>query len=452
MKKTLIVALVFALACPLFFGCSNAGPRKYVFFGDPQPEKVEMFEDYWEDYPFKPDDPSLPLRRGKGGVIRFFKKGSYTKSILVDGELTVNVYYSQREGLALTQPDEQMVLTSEELNGKHRKFSKDVGYTYHVYLDLGEYDQPEAEITILSIFKDAKTKQATLSKEIRTTTLGTSPPVPKEKEQTETDAEKIARRLLGSDEEIENPIAELQARYSVRSKAKEDKLEATKNTRLRETIDLSDSKFEDISPTGTTKSVSYLEEARKNRSETLRKLIDDNLEKEEYYREKRRLEAERSRENASSNGTELSSLRDAPGLSNPMNFNGVQTSYVDLQKATAQNYETIANQLSERAKEEYARREREKEEYAKRANASETSEEFPRFGDATPLENAKARYAEESVVKERLYADPLNNGYERATLTRPSEEALKKTSELDSLDDLIPDSSAPPTEIYVKKM
>ena len=442
MKKPLIFALVCALASSFFLGCSNAGPRKYVFFGDPQPEKVEMFEDYWEDYPFRPDDSSLPLRRGKGGVIRFFKKGSYTKSILVDGELTVNVYYSQREGVTLTQPDAQMILTSEELNKKHRKFNKDVGYTYHVYLDLGEYDQPEEEITILSVFRDAKTNQATLSKEIRTTTLGTSPPVPKEKERVETDAEKIARRLLGSDEEIENPIAELQARYSVRSKAKEDKLEATKDTRLRNTIDLSDSKFEDIEPTGTAKSVSYLEESQRNRNEAFKRLIDENLEKEEYYREKRRQEADRVREDRDDAKTNISSLRDAPTPSSPMNFNGIRTPYVDLQQATSQNYESLANQFSERAKEEYA----------KRANATESSKESPYLKDAASFENAETTYANERGVRDRIYGDPLTNGYERAKPVRPSEEALKKTSELDSLDDLVPDSSAPPTEIYVKKI
>ncbi len=442
MKKPLILVFVCIFACPLLFGCTNVGPRKYVFFGDPQPEKVEMFEDYWNDYPFKPDDPSLPLRRGKGGVIRFFKKGSYTKSILVDGELTVNVYYSQREGVTLTQPDAQMVLTSEELNGKHRKFSKDTGYSYHVYLDLGEYDQPEAEITILSVFKDGKTGQATLSKEIRTTTLGTSPPVKKEEERVETDAEKIARRLLGSDEEIENPIAELQARYSVRNKAKAEQQESTKGTRLRETIDLSDSRFEDMPPTETANDSSFLEEAQKNRDETLKKLLDDNLEKEEYYREKRRSEAEQIRKGDASNKSTLSALRDSPGLSDSMNFNNVQTSYIDLQQATEQNYAKLANQFSERAKEEYARR----------ADNSESESNTVHIEDATSIESAKLEYSQKSVAQDQIYAHPLENGYERAKPSRISEEALKKPSELDSLDDLIPDSSAPQTEVYVKKI
>ena len=443
MKKPLTLLLVCVFACPFLYGCSNVGPRKYVFFGEPQPEKVEMFEDYWDDYPFKPDDPSLPLRRGKGGVIRFFKKGSYTKSILVDGELTVNVYYSQREGVTLTQPDAQMVLTSEELNGKHRKYSKDTGYSYHVYLDLGEYDQPEAEITILSIFKDAKTKQATLSKEIRTKTLGTSPPVPKTEERVETDAEKIARRLLGSDEEIENPIAELQARYSVRHKAKENEQESTKGTRLRETIDLSDSKFEDITPAETTKSVSYLEEVQRNRDETLKRLMDENQEKEKYYREKRRLEAEEIRQERTSSESNLSSLRDSNGLSNTMNFDNIQTtSYRDLQLTTAKNFTTLANQFSERAKEEYA----------KGAEKSTSQSDSVYIEDNGNIDDAKARYAEKSVVQDQIFSAPLANGYEIAKPSRPSESALKNPSELDSLDDLVPDSSAPPTEIYVKKM
>lgn len=443
MKKQIAAALLTALVLSVFAGCSSVGPRKYVFFGDPKPEKVEMFEDYWEDYPFRPDDPELPLRRGKGGVIRFFKKGSYSRSILVDGDLTVNVYYSQRDGITLTQPDSQMHLTSAELNEKHRRFSKENGYSYHVFLDLGEYDQPEAEITILSVFKDAKTGQATLSKEIRTSTLGTSPPVKEEVETPESDAEKIARRILGSDEEIENPIAELQARYSVRVKAKEDQYEATKDTRLRESVDVSDSKFEDLAEGGTTRSVSYLEQAQRNRDANLQKIIDENQAKEEYYREKRLQETENYKEQLRTGNDGISALRDAPGASNTMNFNNVQRSYVDLQKATAQKYESISNRFSERAMEEYAKG---PQDTRKGSDVAAVN-----VNDATSIEGAKTRYSEEYQKKDQVYANPLANGYEQAKPSRVSEAALKKPSELDSLDDLIPDSFAQPTEVYVKK-
>ena len=74
MKKPFAATIAIVVTLATTLGCSSVGPRKYVLFGDPQPEKVEMFEDFWRDYPFKPDDPTLPLRRGKGGVIRFFKK------------------------------------------------------------------------------------------------------------------------------------------------------------------------------------------------------------------------------------------------------------------------------------------------------------------------------------------------------------------------------------------
>jgi hypothetical protein len=127
-----LCALLVSFATTL--GCSSVGPRKYVFFGDPKPEKVEIFEDFWSDEygAFKPDDPSLPLRRGKAGVVRFFKKNSYSRAILVDGTLTVNVYEGDEPGITLTQPDAQMVLTSEELNESHRQFDKKTGYTYHI--------------------------------------------------------------------------------------------------------------------------------------------------------------------------------------------------------------------------------------------------------------------------------------------------------------------------------
>lgn len=442
MKNQLVISLLVALVCAMASGCSSAGPRKYVFFGDPQPEKVEMFEDYWEDYPFKPDDPELPLRRGKGGVIRFFKKGSYSKAILVDGDLTVKVYYSQREGVTLTQPDAQMVVTSEELNEKHRKFDKETGYSYHVFLDLGEYDQPEEEITILSVFKDAKTGQVTLSKEIRTKTLGTSPPVKKEKVVPETEEEKIARRILGDEKELENPIAELQARYSIKNKRREEELDATKNTRVRETIDVSNSRFEDLDKSNPNKSVSYLQQIQKNRDEALQKIMDDNLAKESFYREKRSQEAEKYRIEQASRSDNISSLRDAPGMSYPMNFDNVPKSYIDLQKATSQNYENIASQFSERAMEEYA----------KKSDSPASEKGAAPNNDAMMLEDARARYAQESKSQEQIYGSPLANGYELPKPSHISSEVVTKPSEQDSLNDLLPDPSAPPTEIYVKKM
>lgn len=441
MKKSLVSTLLLSFVCCATFGCSGAGPRKYVLFGEPQPEKVEMFEDYWQDYPFRPDDPKLPLRRGKGGVIRFFKKGSYTKSILVDGELTVNVYYDQRDGVTLTEPDEQMVLSSKELN-EHRKFDKEVGYSYHIFLDLGVYDQPEAEITILSVFKDAKTGQATLSKEIRTTTLGTSPPVKKVKDKPETDAEKIARRILGSDEEIENPIAELQARYSIRNKNHNDELEKTGNTRLRQTVDVSDTEFEDLTSRNSNKSVSYLEEIQKNRDAALQKLIEENQAKEERYRANRSRQTEDYRNQKASGDEGLSSLREAPGLAYPANFNNVTKSYVDMQQAISSNYERQANQFSERAKEEYAK------------GTVDSSRETQRRSteEATAVENAKQRYIDESTNQDEVLGSPLTHGYELPKPARTSNKILETPSEQDLLNDFAPDSSAPQTEVYVKKM
>ena len=103
MKKHGLLLLFLAVSAVMALGCSNAGPRKYLIFGEYTPEKVEAFEDYWSDFPFKPNDPDLPLRRGKGGVIRFFKKNNYTRSIMVDGDLTVNVYYENGSYVKRTQ-------------------------------------------------------------------------------------------------------------------------------------------------------------------------------------------------------------------------------------------------------------------------------------------------------------------------------------------------------------
>ena len=441
MKKRLVPTLLLALLFQTILGCSSVGPRKYIFFGDPQPEKVEMFEDYWEDYPFRPDDPTLPLRRGKGGVIRFFKKGCYTKSIMVDGDLTVNVYYSVEDGVALTQPDAQMVLTSEELNQKHRKYNKETGYSYHVYLDLGLLEQPKEEITILSIFKDAKTGQATLSKEIRTTTLGNSEPIPKKKKNSredESEAEKIARLMLGGDETSENPIAELQARYALKNRQKKAEFDAKNGTRLIDTVDVSDSKFKEI---GDSPMQTYgnLIESQREREDQMRRVLEN------YYREKRRQDAENYKANQAAKGENFSSLRAAPGASNPIQFEKVQRSYIDLQQAASQNYGNIARQLSDRALEEY---DKGPQNVLEQGN-SNPSPSTPAY--ETGVEDAKKQYIQRQTEQEKFFSNPLENGFERTSGGYVPEGALKNTQELDMLNEFQPDASAPPTEIYLKK-
>ncbi|MBP5622446.1 MAG: hypothetical protein J6X44_10565, partial [Thermoguttaceae bacterium] len=319
MKHKLTIVLLGLFIAIALVGCSSVGPRKYVLFGDPKAEKVEIFEDYWEDYPFKPDDPDLPLRRGKGGVVRFFKKNNYTRSILVDGDLTVNVYYSVDEGVSLTQPDAQLVLTSEELNKKHRKFDKETGYSYHVYLDLGEYDQPEEEITILSIFKDAKTGQATLSKEIRTTVMGTTPLKDKNKDyEMESEAVRWAKKKLGED--VENPIAALQEKYSARKRAKLEEEERTKSTRVRETIDLDDSQFEDIPEERSVAAESYLEETQARREAVAERIKEDNREKSEFYRDLKRKRTEEYLDEQNEEDESDSPLRKSKDVANVLNF------------------------------------------------------------------------------------------------------------------------------------
>ncbi|MGN1199581.1 MAG: hypothetical protein ACI4SW_02930 [Thermoguttaceae bacterium] len=447
MKKRLVPTLLLALLFQTILGCSSVGPRKYIFFGDPQPEKVEMFEDYWEDYPFRPDDPTLPLRRGKGGVIRFFKKGCYTKSIMVDGDLTVNVYYSVEDGVALTQPDAQMVLTSEELNQKHRKYNKETGYSYHVYLDLGLLEQPKEEITILSIFKDAKTGQATLSKEIRTTTLGNSEPIPKKKKnsrENESEAEKIARMMLGGDETSENPIAELQARYALKNRQKKAEFDANKGTRLIDTVDVSDSKFKEIGDT-PLQTYGNLLESQRERDEQMRRVLESGLSKENYYREKRRQDAENYKANQAAKGENLSSLRAAPGASNPIQFDKVQRSYIDLQQTTSRNYGDIARQLSGRALEEY---DKGPQNVLGHGNTTPSS---PAPSYETDVDGAKKQYIQKQTEQEALLSNPLENGFERTSGGYVPEGALKNTQELDMLNEFQPDASAPPTEIYLKK-
>ncbi|MDO5553642.1 MAG: hypothetical protein Q4G68_07750 [Planctomycetia bacterium] len=170
----LAVNALFALL--LLTGCASMQKHKYVFFGPAVGEKVDIFEDYWTDAgPFKPDDASLKLRRGKAGVIRFFKKDDYVRSVRVDGSLIVYVFHGGQEGIELTKPQAQLVLSPEQLE-KHRKYDKKIGHTYHVWLDLGEADLPEEEISILSVFTDSESKEQKASDIIRTIVPGSPNP------------------------------------------------------------------------------------------------------------------------------------------------------------------------------------------------------------------------------------------------------------------------------------
>lgn len=418
---------MLALFCISAVGCSNAGPKKYVFFGEPQPQKVELFEDYWTDYPFRPDDPSLPLRRGKGGVIRFFKKNSYSKSILVDGELTVNVYFSTDEGVTLTQPDMQLVVTSEQLNQEHRKFEKETGYTYHVYLDLGEYDQPEEEITILSAFKDAKTGQVTLSHEIRTTAMGTTPLPEDEFLSVRSEVEKLAEKRLGEDSE--NPIVELQKKYSAKNRAKEE--EAAEETRLRKTIRLENSQFEDINGERLIHGVSYLEEAEAKREVAMRRALEENNEKTSYYRDLKRKRLEDYTEQKKTKTDELYSLRDSRGVAGALNFQDASKTYSNFQEIQQRHFQKTAEEISNAARAEY-----------------EKDPESTLRGTAPKSYGYNRSYEEKSqdYSKSRSLAP---QGFSESKQSIVDLDALRP-SEMDKLDDFQPERNSPATEIYVR--
>ncbi|MBQ1456810.1 MAG: hypothetical protein IIZ25_13275 [Thermoguttaceae bacterium] len=155
-------ALVWILPA-LLCGCTSIERHRFVFWGDIVTEKPADIQDHWSDYgPFRLNDPTKKLRRGKAGVIRFFKEKDHTRSIAVDGELIVYVYAGSDEGIELTEPYARLVLTSEQLNSQ-RKFDKKSGYSYHIWLDLGEIDDPPENISILTVFNDTKTRDQVAS-------------------------------------------------------------------------------------------------------------------------------------------------------------------------------------------------------------------------------------------------------------------------------------------------
>lgn len=158
-----------ALTACLFFlclglgGCSGLERHQYVFWGDIVMEHPKTLQDHWTDCgPFLPDDRSMKMRRGKAGVLRFYKKNNFEKSIPVDGELVVYVFNGIETGIELTEPEYKLIINSEQLN-RQRKFDKKNGYTYHIWLDLGEVDLPPEPIAILVVFTETKTREQVAS-------------------------------------------------------------------------------------------------------------------------------------------------------------------------------------------------------------------------------------------------------------------------------------------------
>ena len=144
-------------------GCSSFEHHQYIFWGEIVSQHPKELEDYWSDYgPFLPDDRTKKMRRGKAGVLRFYKKGDYERSIPVDGELVVYVFEGHDDGIELTPPKYKLAVNSEQLN-RQRKFDKEKGYSYHIWLDLGEVDQPEEAISILAVFTETKTRDQVAS-------------------------------------------------------------------------------------------------------------------------------------------------------------------------------------------------------------------------------------------------------------------------------------------------
>lgn len=167
----------------LLSGCSSFEQHKYVLWGDIVPQHPETLEDHWTDYgPFVPDDRSMKMRRGKAGVLRFYKKNDFERSIPVDGELVVYVFSGDDSGVELTEPKYKLVLDTEKLN-RQRKFDKENGYSYHIWLDLGDVDQDPEPISILAVFTETKTHEQTASG-ITYTQIGGEPTEAKPQKET----------------------------------------------------------------------------------------------------------------------------------------------------------------------------------------------------------------------------------------------------------------------------
>lgn len=172
-------------------GCSGMERKKYLFWGDVVGVKPDTLLDHWEDYgTFLPNDPNLKKRRGKAGVLRFFLDRDMSHSIPVSGSLIVFVFRGDDEGVELTEPMAKLVLEPEQLD-RQRKFDKKKGYNYHIWLDLGEIDLPEENISILCVFTDSKTKEQVASGITYTRiTGGSSPGETTEKSTGETSPKK----------------------------------------------------------------------------------------------------------------------------------------------------------------------------------------------------------------------------------------------------------------------
>ncbi|MDO5567355.1 MAG: hypothetical protein Q4G59_11910 [Planctomycetia bacterium] len=231
---TICLACLLLLTC----GCNSMEKRKYGLLGPVVGEKVDTFEDYWTDCgPFKPNDPSMKMRRGKAGVIRFFKKGNYTNSVRVEGNFIVYVFHGSEDGVELTQPQAKLVLTAEQLE-KQRKYDKKVGHSYHVWLDLGEVDQPEEEISLLSIFTDSKTGEQTSSKVVRTNVPGS--PVAKATRDEKASPEEIRRRLFKQFEEEQKQRGNMsQSSVTSQSSSNQTRDDSAQNGNRVTTIDVS---------------------------------------------------------------------------------------------------------------------------------------------------------------------------------------------------------------------
>lgn len=230
-----LLAFLFVVMLNCFIGCSSMEKRKYVVCGPVVGEKVDLFEDHWTDYgPFKPDDPKMKMRRGKAGVIRFFKKDNYTKSVRIDGSFIVYVFQGNEEGVELTHPEAKLILSPEQLE-KQRKYDKKTGHSYHVWLDLGEVDLPEEDISLLSVFTDTKTSEQTSSTLIRTTIAGVTRSGLNEKPSAKSEAEILREELLRKFAEEEH---QKQLIPAARTSEKRFDTEDSTNSRTVNTIDL----------------------------------------------------------------------------------------------------------------------------------------------------------------------------------------------------------------------
>jgi hypothetical protein len=165
-----------ALLLVFVFGCQTPRAVKQIQAKNPLAKNVAKtptkIVDVWNSY--AQTTPDGKVMRGIAGRIHFYGDQKPTRSVKVDGNLSVFVFDGNETDPAHTKPLKVFQFQADTLN-KHYAFKKPLGHGYDFFLPLDEIGGEEKPLCVMARFDDQLENRLVMAAPVNTVLAGSKP-------------------------------------------------------------------------------------------------------------------------------------------------------------------------------------------------------------------------------------------------------------------------------------